>query len=139
MVNLFHSLKALASITDQSYYENVIGSYFTVNNEYLGRIVDIIGRDTIELEPIDRDGDDEDDVKLRGGKQREDTRLIKDNIVIKIEDAEMSHYNYTYGYGTPKSSERKTTKTTNQKELSALATRLGGKKVPADTDWDNDQ
>lgn len=100
-----------------SYHEGHIGNYFSINDEYVGRISDILSWNVIEIEPMERET-----------KKGKDTRLIKEPIIIKVKDADMAHYSYTYGYGETPRRERPSLPT--KTDFKELAEAIGGKKTP---------
>lgn len=136
--NLQPFLKNVVVSQRPNFYENHIGQYFTVNDEYLGRIADIITRDTIEIEPLDYDPEDKDD----NGKSPEDNRTLKESIIIKVEEAEMAHYSYTYGYGNGegtgdmKKRTPKPTSASHKASLAEIADVVGSKKTALRHDFE---
>jgi DNA-directed RNA polymerase subunit F len=68
--------------------EQHIGYNFSINDEYIGNVKEIISSNIIVIEPFDKDG-----------KGKKDDRTLKVPITIRVENAEIAHYSYTYGYG----------------------------------------
>jgi DNA-directed RNA polymerase subunit F len=104
-----------------SYQEGHIGNMFAINDEYIGTIGEIYGYNTLLIEPLELDEDDED-----SSEPKTDNRLIKEPIVIRIEEAESFHSTYAYGYGKPMNANRKPVSSSNT--VASLSQALGGKK-----------
>jgi hypothetical protein len=66
-----------------TYNENNVGNYFTINNVYIGLITRVINFSTIELEP------------MKDNKGR--NKGFDKSVIIKVEDADVINYAYTYG------------------------------------------
>lgn len=68
--------------------EQHIGYHFTINDESIGLVKEIISSNILVIEPFDKEG-----------KGKKDDRTLKVPITIRVENAEISHYSYAYGYG----------------------------------------
>ncbi len=95
------------------YTQNHIKQYLNINDMSIGNISSVISHNIIEVSPDIDEDDEEEDI------------VIKEPIIIRVEDAEMVHYSYEYSNPTrPK----KLTKTNNS-TITSLAAKLG--KEPA--------
>lgn len=112
-----------------SYTENHIGQNFYINDEWVGTIGDVYSYNTIRIEPVPLEDFDDNYEDLDEAKKKtyKDKRIIKEPIVIKMLEAEMTNYTYSFGYGSP---ERKRTPLgTSNKSLSSIGSALSGKRA----------
>ncbi len=110
------------------YGENNIDDWFSVNDVYLGKITNVLGRDMIEVTPVISDNDEEDSEN----KKEAEKPLLSAPTVFKVEDAEIFHYNYTFGNG--KTNRKK--KSVDNTGLSELANTLSGKSGRIEEDYE---